>query len=653
MLKHLLLLILLLVQPFLFAARLDTLQKSLRIFIKNPKLPAFTIPIESINGERQEVKYSYKLGSHEFNEKRIKNKFKCVLVELNDSVALFKDGLSSIRIQLEKSQNRLNLHITNSSNPSVYFDIYTSSKEQFYGGGIQFSHVALNGKHFSNVAEENGIGRGDQPISRWTKLAGVAGHPHSSYFPLAYFVSDANRGFGFETDQLVRIQFDSDSIRVKVQSKRFTINLFQEDTMLGIVAAFSAINGRGNPIPSWAMSSILGIQGGMKEVERKITQLGPEAKLNAIWIQDWVGKRPTKFGSRLNWQWMLDTLNYSGIRSWCNARDLKLLGYINPFFAETGKYTEEGILNGFLQKNAQHKSGLFDFGGMKGYLLDLKNVDARNWMKDIIKLNLVHNGFDGWMCDFGEWETAKEMVNGDGWHNTYVREWIKLNNEVNQESGNELFIFHRSGTLKTAFYSQSIWLGDQLVSYGENDGLPSVLNAMNSSGISGLPPVHSDIGGYTAVDFKLIKKYLRSEELLFDWIRLEAFTPVFRTHEGLKPDKDLQVYSTPEISKFYTSYSEINSRLLPYFQSLIKDYTEQGIPVFRHPILVSPNTQSSSAVFVGNDVLIVFDPASDSILPDFYRYVPSGDANESARIQIHIRQGSQVEELLLRLQHEK
>jgi hypothetical protein len=65
------------------------------------------------------------------------------------------------------------------------------------------------------------------------KLADVAGHPHSSYFPLAYFVSDANRGFGFETDQLVRIQFDSDAIRVKVQSKRFTINLFQEDTMLG------------------------------------------------------------------------------------------------------------------------------------------------------------------------------------------------------------------------------------------------------------------------------------------------------------------------------------------------------------------------------------------------------------------------------------
>jgi alpha-glucosidase len=646
MLKYRFLLIVLLVQPFVFAARLDTLQKSLCIYINDQNRPAFTIPIESINGERQELHYHYKLGSHEFKEKRIKNKFKCVLVELNDSVAIFKDGLSSIRIQLEKSQHRLNLHITNSSHPSVYFDIHAASKELFYGGGIQFSNVALNGKYFSNVAEENGIGRGDQPISRWTKLAGVAGHSHSSYFPLAYFVSDANRGFGFETDQLVRIQFDSDAIRVKVQSQQFTLNLFEEDTMMAIVAAFSAINGRGNPIPSWAMGSILGIQGGIKELERKITKLGPDAKPNAIWIQDWVGKRPTKFGSRLNWQWMLDTLNYSGIRSWCAARDLKLLGYINPFFAETGKYTEEGLLNGFLLKNADHKSELFDFGGMKGYLLDLKNVNARNWMKDIIKLNLVQNGFDGWMCDFGEWETAKDMVNGDGWHNTYVREWIQLNHEVNQESGNELFIFHRSGTAKTAFYSQSIWLGDQMVSYGENDGLPSVLKAMLSSGLSGLPPVHSDIGGYTAVDFKLIKKYLRSEELLFDWIRLEAFTPVFRTHEGLKPDKDLQVYSTPEISKFYNRYSEINSRLLPYFQSLIKDYTEQGIPVFRHPILVSSNTISSSAVFIGDDLLIVYNPIADFSFPDFYRFEPSWDATESARIQIYIRRGSRVDELL-------
>jgi alpha-glucosidase len=283
---------------------------------------------------------------------------------------------------------------------------------------------------------------------------------------------------------------------------------------------------------------------------------------------------------------------------------------------------------------------------MKGYLLDLKNVNARNWMKDIIKLNLVQNGFDGWMCDFGEWETAKDMVNGDGWHNTYVREWIQLNYEVNQESGNELFIFHRSGTAKTAFYSQSIWLGDQMVSYGENDGLPSVLNAMLSSGLSGLPPVHSDIGGYTAVDFKLIKKYLRSEELLFDWIRLEAFTPVFRTHEGLKADKDLQVYSTPEISKVYNRYSEINSRLLPYFQSLLKDYAEQGIPVFRHPILLRSNTISSSAVFVGNDLLIVYNPAAHFSFPDFYRFAPSWDANESARIQIYIRKDSWVEDML-------
>lgn len=47
---------------------------------------------------------------------------------------------------------------------------------RYYGGGEQFSHVELTGKHVPFLVEENGIGRGDQPATRTANLVGAGGH---------------------------------------------------------------------------------------------------------------------------------------------------------------------------------------------------------------------------------------------------------------------------------------------------------------------------------------------------------------------------------------------------------------------------------------------------------------------------------------------
>ena len=66
----------------------------------------------------------------------------------------------------------------------------------------------------------------------------------------------------------------------------------------------------------------------------------------------------------------------------------------------------------------------------------------------------------------------------------------------------------RSGATFSAANTGLFWLGDQTVTWDEHDGLTTVIIGLLSSGISGYSLQHSDIGGYTAIDLKVIKLVL-------------------------------------------------------------------------------------------------------------------------------------------------
>jgi alpha-glucosidase len=292
-------------------------------------------------------------------------------------------------------------------------------------------------------------------------------------------------------------------------------------------------------------------------------------------------------------------------------------------------------------QNKDSKKGHFDFGGIHGFMLDMFNPDARNWMKGIIKVNLVQNGFDGWMSDFGEWLDAENMLEGNDDHNRYLALWIQLNQEVVSEHANELFFFHRSGVNGTAQHTQLSWLGDQTVDYGLNDGLPSVINAMRSSGLSGLPPVHSDVGGYSEIRMPILPKVNRTEELLTDWMRLEAFTPVFRTHEGLSPEHSLQVYSNDSIARKYAFFTKANHALQPYFDSIITEYKKTGTPIFRDPLLMGESSDHAYEVYVGEDISIRYSEKPLTTKEGFIEFEQGMN-----KIHIFIKHGSSAHKLI-------
>ena len=201
-------------------------------------------------------------------------------------------------------------------------------------------------------------------------------------------------------------------------------------------------------------------------------------------------------------------------------------------------------------------------------MLDLSNPGTRTWIKGVIRTNMIEAaGASGWMNDFGEALPFDAKLHGGAdpavWHNRYPEEWQQVNREAIEESGHgdEMLCFSRSGYTKSPGIATMFWLGDQLMSWDEYDGIKTALVGILSGGVSGYSMMHSDVGGYVVLKAKICGKALpvinRTPQLFQRWAELNAFTALMRTNEGITPDLSLQFNSTPEILSHFARCSRI------------------------------------------------------------------------------------------------
>lgn len=101
------------------------------------------------------------------------------------------------------------------------------------------------------------------------------------------------------------------------------------------------------------------------------------------------------------------------------------------------------------------------------------------------------------------------------------------------------------------------------MNYGRHNGLPSCLVAMLSSGLSGYLNTHCDIGGYVHINVGFWQVANRDSVQMERWLQLAAFSPVFRSHEGNRPQKTMQVYDD-EIAERFCFWSQVFRALAPY-----------------------------------------------------------------------------------------
>ena len=536
------------------------------------------------------------------------------------------DLAGELSVRLEERDGLLHL-MTEAGDPRfnrLYLRLEALPDEHVTGGGEQFSALDLRGKNYPIWTREQGVGR--NKLTEVTRLAdasdGGGGDYHTTFFPQPVFLSSRLYFLQLLNYEYAELDFrEADFHEVSVWSTNAHFVFGTGACFAELTEKLTALLGRQPMLPDWAMRGLwLGVQGGTERataLEKRCREHGVD--LSAVWIQDWEGKRVTSFGKRLQWDWRWNREMYPELdRIIREDTDTAWMGYINPYLVEGGVLFREAAEKGYFVKRSDGSDYLFDFGEYDCGVVDLTMPEAFAWYKNVIKTNLIGLGFKGWMADFGEYLPADAVCFGGSGlteHNRWPALWARCNREAVEESGKlgDCVFFMRAGATGSQGSATLIWAGDQCVDWSDDDGLPSVITAALTLGMSGYGLHCSDIGGYTTL-FHL----RRDEELLIRWLEFACFTPVMRTHEGNRPDSNVQVYDNERCLAAAARWSRVHTALLPYLRDCVRENAEKGSPVMRPLFWEVPEAPEAwqrdrYSYFLGADLLVcpVVKPGCD------------------------------------------
>lgn len=477
----------------------------------------------------------------------------------------------------------------------LWIRLEAEPEEHVTGGGEQFSALDLRGRLFPIWTREQGVGR--NKLTEVTRLAdcsdGGGGDYHTTFFPQPTFVSSRGYFAHLQNYEYSELDFrEEDYHELTLWSSAFSLVLGDGRDYSELLRKLTGLLGRQPALPEWAMKGLwLGVQGGTRRaLELRDRCVSGGMDVSAVWIQDWEGKRVTSFGKRLQWDWRWNREMYPGLDGVITAdKACRWMGYINPYLVEGGVLFAEAKEHGYFVKRTDGSDYLFDFGEYDCGVVDLTSDAAFEWYKNVIKTNLIGLGFRGWMADFGEYLPA-DAVCADGEsgltaHNRWPELWARCNREAVEEAGllGECVFFMRAGAAGSQKYATLVWAGDQCVDWSEDDGLPSVITAALSLGMSGYGLHTCDAGGYTTL-FHL----KRDRELMLRWLEFACFTPIMRTHEGNRPDSNIQIYSDDEMIRDAARLTRMHTALLPYLRECVRENAEEGMPVMRPLFMAEP-----------------------------------------------------------------
>ncbi len=531
-----------------------------------------------------------------------------IAVRFDDAVTVeFRDAEGTLEIAFIGDRKKLN---------RLRMRLRCGRGEAVYGCGEQFSRLNLRGERVPIWCGEQGIGRGRDLITILADIGyGAGGDAFSTYFAQPTFVSSGRWFFHADTTAYCEFDFtrkDSFELYFWELPERCVIGV--DDNMPGVLRQLSGLMGRQPALPSWAYDGVwLGVQGGRDVVAKKLAGAQKAGvPVAAVWAQDWEGRRVTSFGKQLMWNWRYDETLYPDLPGYIrelNAKGIRFLGYINPFLALEKELYREASEKGYLVRRADGSEYHVTITTFPAAVLDLTNPEARRWIKNVIRDNMIGIGLSGWMSDFGEYMPVDASLHSgepaELYHNRYPVDWSRTNMEAVREAGRagDIAFFSRAGYTGTSRYAPLIWAGDQLVNWSKDDGLPTVITAGISAGFCGIGMHHSDIGGYTTVGW--IK---RGRELFMRWAEHSAFTAVMRTHEGNRPEANWQFNSDAATLSHFARMGRVHVALKPYIRDAAREYAETGLPLMRHPFVHYENDPGLHSIMYeylfGRDLLV-------------------------------------------------
>lgn len=525
-------------------------------------------------------------------------------------------GLLDVSVSIDSAADRL------------YLSAALDEDEGVHGFGAQSSGWDLRGTRVALIPREQGIGRGEQPLSFLVDLAAsAAGGQDTTYLTSAVNVTDHARSIAYRGDAISSVDLRPDDRMIwEVWDDQATFALAAADTPAGAVAIHAGWTGSAPPPPAWTSTGLIaGLQGGTEEVRAKIATLqSAGVPLAAVWLQDWVGRRTTDFGERLQWNWHLDESQYPGwdeLVADLEDQGIRVLTYVNPSLSvDSGEASAarggrdlyaEAASAGYLALAADGSVFDADQHGFTAASVDLSNPDAREWFAQVIADEVAGVGASGWMADFAEGPPPDaRLAGGSGidWRVRWPVLWQEVNLRAMELAGltDEGFVWHRSGSTASAGMADALWLGDQAQDWSRTDGLASTVTLTQSLSASGMIQVHGDIGGYTSVDLPVIADVVRDDELVLRWAEASLLQPVFRTHEGNRPAFSAQSAEDAELAEQLGVLTRLFIALAPERERL--EAEGPLMDAVQHPWMLDPVAELSGAadeeLQLGPDVLL-------------------------------------------------
>ncbi len=509
------------------------------------------------------------------------------------------------------------LFLSSRGRDRMTLDFTLGEGDILWGGGEQMSHLVLNGRTFPLWTSEPGVGR--EPGTHLTDQASADGSfAGGDYWTTNYPEPTVlcSGGWALSLINSEYAEFDATEagrLRIHVWASHVAIDLF-EGMPADLTRKLGARFGPRPALPEWAYGgAIVGLKQGEASFERLEKLIGAGAAISGLWCEDWVGIRETTFGRRLFWDWQWNAERYPDLPARIaalKASGIRFLGYVNPYLAVDGPLYPEAAAKGYFARCLDSDEPYaIDFGEFHAGVVDFTNPAAAEWFaEEVIAKRMLDFGLDGWMADFGEYlPTDLRLFSGDPMqeHNRWPVRWAEVNARAVASRGKtgEVLWFMRAGHTGVQAHCPLLWAGDQSVDFSRHDGIGTVITAALSSGLVGNAFSHSDVGGYTSLFGNV-----RTEELMLRWYELGAFSPVMRTHEGNRPDDNLQIDSTPALIEGCVRWSRVHAALAPYVQHLVAEAQASGLPAQRALFLHYPDDRETFTIqdqyLYGSDVMV-------------------------------------------------
>ena len=176
------------------------------------------------------------------------------------------------------------------------------------------------------------------------------------------------------------------------------------------------------------------------------------------------------------------------------------------------------------------------------------------------------------------------------------------------------FVLTRAGYAGVQRFS-AVWTGDNVASW---DHLRLSLTMLLNLGVSGVPLVGSDVGGFSGNP---------TPELYARWLQAAALTPFLRSHSEAGSNPHEPYAFGPEFTKINRASIELRYRLLPYLYTLFREHTQTGAPVMRPLWFEYPDDARTYLIedqyLVGRDLLVA--PVVRESATKRGVYFPAGD----------------------------